>query len=105
MPGYQQKHFGNNFGITPIITPTGVDGTLRIRQDAQLSQLILAPNESIELEVDSKRKTFVHLVEGQTELNGVVMLEADGAKIVEEELISFNNSSDNVVKALIFDLP
>jgi len=40
-PGYQQKSFGKNRGLTPIISPDGRDGTLHIHQDAYLYQLRL----------------------------------------------------------------
>ncbi len=104
-PGYQQKQFGNEHGITPIVTPTGEAGTLKIKQDARLSQLILPKGESINLEVDSKRKGYVHLVEGQIEVNGIKMDAADGAKISDENALLIRNTSDDLVTALIFDLP
>ena len=105
MPGYQQKHFGNKLGITPIITPTGDAGTLKIKQNAKLSQLLLAQRESIDIDIDSTRKIFIHLVDGQIEVNGHAMQEADGAKIAKEKSLSINNTGDTVVTALIFDLP
>ena len=45
-PGYQQKDFGRDQGLTKVITPDGADGTLKIKQQATLSQLILAPGTS-----------------------------------------------------------
>jgi len=35
-PGYQQKSFGLNKGLTAIVSPDGRDGTLTIHQDAWL---------------------------------------------------------------------
>jgi len=105
VPSYQQKHFGNKAGLTPIITSTGEDGTLKIKQDAALSQLVLPKGESIDITIDSTRKVFIHLVDGQIALNGLAMREADGAKITDEKSLSINNTGDKVVTALIFDLP
>lgn len=104
-PGYQQKHFGNEFGLTPIITPTGENGTLKIKQDARLSQLILAPGQSITIDVDGQRKYYVHQVEGSLLVDENRLGQGDGAKIESLQSLVITNDSSQSATALVFDLP
>ncbi|GAA6183015.1 pirin family protein [Aliiglaciecola sp. NS0011-25] len=104
-PSYQQKDFGSKLGITPIITPTGENGTLSIKQDASLSQLILAPGQIIELDIDEDRKYYIHQVEGSLTVNSDVLDVGDGLKIEDELSLKLENSTEQQLVALLFDLP
>ena len=104
-PGYQQKDFGKNTGLTAIATPDGRDGTLHIKQDASLFQLILEPGQSIELPIANDRKVYVHQVTGQLSIDDVLLTSGDGAKIEAQSQLSFANQSNESVTALVFDLP
>lgn len=104
-PGYQQKHFGFKPGLTQVVTPTGENGTLKIKQDASLSQLIVEPEKSFEMQVDTARKYYLHLVNGQVKVNDVDLQPGDGIKIQDESHITALNTGDDKVTALLFDLP
>ncbi|KYN23855.1 pirin [Vibrio cidicii] len=104
-PGYQQKDFGREPGLTPIATPDGREGTLHIKQDATLSQLILASGESFSLAVQAKRKVYVHLVSGSLSLDSTTLQPGDGAKVVDQTAIELRSSGSETVTALVFDLP
>ncbi|ELV8625413.1 pirin family protein [Vibrio cidicii] len=104
-PGYQQKDFGREPGLTPIATPDGREGTLHIKQDATLSQLILASGESLNLEVQAKRKVYVHLVSGTLSLDSTTLQPGDGAKVVDQTVLELRTSGSETVTALVFDLP
>ncbi|MBG0759844.1 pirin family protein [Vibrio cidicii] len=104
-PGYQQKYFGREPGLTPIATPDGREGTLHIKQDATLSQLILASGESLNLAVQAKRKVYVHLVSGTLSLDSTTLQPGDGAKVVDQTAIELRSSGSETVTALVFDLP
>lgn len=104
-PGYQQKDFGREPGLTPIATPDGREGTLHIKQDATLSQLILASGESFSLAVQAKRKVYVHLVSGTLSLDSTTLQPGDGAKVVDQTAIELRSSGSETVTALVFDLP
>lgn len=104
-PGYQQKQFGTEPGLTAIITPTGTNKTLRIRQNTTLHQLILTPGQSIDLPVDENRKQYIHQVEGELTMLDVVLHEGDGVKIESQSALQVMNQSDSMVVALYFDLP
>lgn len=104
-PGYQQKDFGANAGVTAIATPSGEDGTLRIKQDARLSQVILLPNERVELMVDDTRKYYIHQAQGEMQVNERGLQHGDGAKIQQESHLLLENRSTQKALALLFDLP
>ncbi|KAB0300346.1 pirin family protein [Vibrio fortis] len=104
-PGYQQKDFGNNTGLTAIATPDGRDGTLHIKQDATLHQLILEPGQSIELPIINGRNVYVHQVTGQLLVDDVLLDAGDGAKVEAQNQLNFANQSCESVTALVFDLP
>jgi redox-sensitive bicupin YhaK (pirin superfamily) len=104
-PGYQQQDFGQNQGLTPVITPTGENGTLKIRQQARVSQLYLAANTSEQVDLAPGRKAYVHVVEGSLQLNGQPLAGGDGVKIAELKQLDFNNLSESPVIAIVFDLP
>ena len=104
-PGYQQKDFGKTLGLTAIATPDGRDGTLHIKQDASLHQLILEPGQNIEFSISEGRKVYVHQVAGQLFVDEVELNEGDGAKVETQSQLSFTNQSAEPVTALVFDLP
>ncbi len=104
-PSYQQKDFGRNPGLTTIATPTGDNGTLQIKQDASLHQLILLPNSELSYEDAEGRRVYVHLVSGELFINDTRLTPGDGAKITSEPYLSFFNNSDVPLTALVFDLP
>lgn len=103
-PGYQQKSFGESEGFTTIITPDGRDGTLQIKQDMSLTQLILKQQDDAQWPIQKDRRYYVHIVEGQLTLNDDIELgQGDGAKIEQLELLKFAKQSEQV-KVLVFDL-
>ncbi len=104
-PGYQQKDFGREAGLTTIATPTGENGTLQIKQDATLHQLILEPKTELKYEVKSGRRVYVHQIASELYINDTLLTPGDGAKINSEEYLSFYNNSNDQITALVFDLP
>ncbi|WP_260262051.1 pirin family protein [Vibrio intestinalis] len=104
-PGYQQKDFGKRAGLTTIATPTGEDGTLHIKQDATLHQLILEPGTELEMAIEAGRNVYVHHVEGTLKTDDVQLENGDGAKIEDQTSVRFTNQGESRATALIFDLP
>ena len=104
-PGYQQKTFTVQTGLTPIATPTGAQGTLQIKQDATLYQLTLPPHTTHTMPVAAGRQVYIHQVEGELAINEVPLSAGDGAKIRDETALTLRNTSDSTVTALVFDLP
>ena len=108
--GYQQKRFGKEPGLTTVITPTGEDGTLKIKQQAKLHQLILTQAQQ-HVFVTESPNVYVHLVSGQLNINGTDLSPGDGAKITKKTKLSqsheltFSNEQSQDVTALVFELP
>jgi redox-sensitive bicupin YhaK (pirin superfamily) len=105
IPGYQQKRFTTKQGLTPIISPSGKDGTLKIKQQASMSQLIMAPDTEQVLELKPSGNAYIHQISGQLELNGQTIGPGDGVKIAQWEPIVLRNKGTEAVNALVFTLP
>jgi quercetin 2,3-dioxygenase len=103
-PGYQQKNFGETVGLTEVISPDGRNGTLKIKQNARLSQLILVPEQLITLPVQQDRAYYLHLVNGELELQGQTLSAGDGIKLLKQTELNVKAGQDHV-RALWFDLP
>lgn len=103
-PGYQQKDFGRKQGLTLVVSPDGEKGSLTIKQDARLYQLLLDANTSAELPADKSRKYYVHVIDGELSVNDSIVKPGDGAKLENIENLLMQ-SQGNPVKALVFDLP
>lgn len=104
-PGYQQKDFGENKGLTLVISPDGEAGSLTIKQDARLYQLLLEGKESVELPVASERRAYIHLIEGELHLGNHRLQPGDGVAIEDEKEVLTLMANNSAVKALVFDLP
>jgi hypothetical protein len=103
-PGYQQKDFGQRNGLTLVISPDGEAGSLRLRQDARLYQLLLDPQQQLTQVTQPGRRQYVHLIRGELSVGQTPLKPGDGAKI--EGLAQLSLRSGKVpVQALLFDLP
>ncbi|MCT6698864.1 pirin family protein [Rheinheimera sp. 4Y26] len=103
-PGYQQKDFGDAVGLTRVITPDGRDGTLQIKQNASLSQLILLPEQLLALPVQPGKAYYLHLINGELQLLKQTLLPGDGIKMLQLTELAVKAGSDQV-RALFFELP
>ncbi len=103
-PGYQQKDFGQAPGLTHVISPDGGNGTLQIKQNVHLHQLLLNAAESLTLESQLPNQ-YVHVISGQLEVNGEQLGPGDGLKVSDETVLRFTSVGEPQVKALVFELP
>ncbi len=103
-PGYQQKDFGRQPGLTWVITPNGRDGTLTIKQDAALAQLLLAENDSVDFPLQAGRAYYLHLIQGELVLAGLTLQPGDGLKIAAMDQLQ-GLATKGPLQALWFDLP
>ena len=102
-PGYQQKYFGRNPGLTLIASPDGRDGSLRIHQDACLHHLLLEPGQRVEHAPLTGRDVYVHVVAGHLGVDGQHLEAGDGIGLSGPGQVQF--SAQCKVEALVFDLP
>ena len=103
-PGYQQKDFGQKPGLTLVASPDGEGGSMLIKQDARLYQLILGAGEQVDLKASAQRNYYVHVVEGELQIENEIAKPGDGVKITKVENVQLL-ATNNKVKALVFDLP
>jgi hypothetical protein len=103
-PGYQQKNFGQQPGLTEVITPDGRNGTLTIKQDASLSQLILLAGQQQMMPVQSDRAYYLHLINGELDIADQKLKAGDGIKLTQLTELMVKAGTD-AVRALWFDLP
>lgn len=103
-PSYQQKDFGQQPGLTLVISPNGEAGSLTIKQNAKLYQLLLENKAHVELPVDHGRRAYIHVINGELQVGNHRLLPGDGAAIEDETGLTLQ-ASHNAVKALVFDLP
>lgn len=102
-PGYQQKDFGQRDGLTLILSPDGRDGSLTLRQDALLYQLLLPQAQQQTYSIAAGRKVYIHLISGELDVAGNQLQSGDGIKISNETALTL--TAGTAAKALIFDLP
>ncbi|MCC5452753.1 pirin family protein [Rheinheimera sp. UJ51] len=103
-PRYQQKDFGQALGLTWVITPDGRNGTLQIRQDAQVAQLRLTERDAFELPVVAGRAYYLHLISGTVSLAEQTLAAGDGIKLAAIASLQ-GNVLQGPVNAIWFDLP
>jgi quercetin 2,3-dioxygenase len=104
-PGYEQKTLGDRAKgkLTLVASHAGGDGALKIHQDTDLYIGAFSRGQSIEKELASGRNAYLHVSRGKVSLNGVALVEGDGAKIADESRLKFAAPED--AEVLLFDLP
>lgn len=103
-PGYQQKDFGRNPGLTLVASPNGESDSLLIKQDARLYKLILDKNTKTELAVTNNRHYYVHVISGELQIENERLTAGDGATLKNIDALSLI-AKEAAVSALVFDLP
>ena len=103
-PGYQQKDFGRNPGLTLVASPDGAQGSLQIKQDARLYQLLLPADTQAQLPATTGRHYYVHVIDGDLAIAGHSLGPGDGAKLWDIGELHLQAQAA-AVRALVFDLP
>lgn len=104
-PRYQQEHFSaekKRGRLQLIISPTGDEGSLLVRQDARVYGALIDGTESATLELAANRYAYVHVASGSVQLNGVPLQEGDGVRVREEQRLTLSNGVN--AEVLVFDL-
>jgi redox-sensitive bicupin YhaK (pirin superfamily) len=104
-PSYEQKTFtatektGN---LRLVASPDGADGSVTIHADARLYAALLDGEQHVELALNARRKSYVHLVRGQLSINGVALSTGDAALLEGESLVHLAEGKG--AEVLVFDL-
>ena len=104
-PGYEEKHFdadSKRGKLRLIASADGRDGSVTIRQDANLYATLLDGAESVEFAQGPGRRTYVHVVRGEATVNGQPLASGDALKIEGEAKVRLEKARD--AEVLLFDL-
>ena len=104
-PGYEQKNFAaaeKRGRLRLVASPEGTDGSVTVHADARLYAGLLDGDERAELALDPARKSYVHLVRGELEVNGSKLRTGDAALLVGESQLALAAGKD--AEVLVFDL-
>lgn len=101
-PGYEQKEILQTGPLTPLLTPTGESGTLRIHQDATIYRLVLSGEESHTLRAPS-RSGYLHVLEGAADIAGTTLFQGDAIGVSNQDVTVL--AAPEGMTALWFDLP
>ena len=104
-PGYEQKTFSEaekRGALRLVASPDGGQGSVLIHADARLYAGLFDGGEAAELALDPKRKSYVHLIRGQLEVNGHILHTGDAALLQSEDRLSLAKGQD--AEVLVFDL-
>jgi redox-sensitive bicupin YhaK (pirin superfamily) len=104
-PGYEQKHFEpaeKRGHLRLIASPDGREGSVTLHADAALRAGLFDGAESQELALDPQRKTYVHLVRGQLEVNGHTLGGGDALALQNESRLTLARGAD--AEVIVFDL-
>jgi len=104
-PGYEQKNFTEaekRGRLRLVASPDGADGSVLVHADARLFAGLLDGDEKAQLALDPKRKSYVHLVRGELEVNGQKLGGGDAAMLEGESQLVLGAGKD--AEVLVFDL-
>ncbi|CAN0627329.1 quercetin 2,3-dioxygenase [Burkholderia multivorans] len=85
-----------------VVSPDGADGSLAIRQDTRVYAGLFDGDERAQVALPPGRYAYIHVARGSVTVNGVVLGEGDGARVREEEALTFSDGKQ--AEVLLFDL-
>jgi len=85
-----------------VASKSGRDGSIAINQDAELHLARLSKGEKVEHALQPHRHAWIHVAEGEVNLNGQRLKAGDAAALSDESRASLSATSDSQV--LLFDL-
>ena len=104
-PSQEQRRFSTaqrRGRLCVVVSPDGRNESLRIDQDALMYSALLSPGQHIVHELSSPRSAWLHLVQGEVTLDGLVLTAGDGAGITAERAVSLTAREETEI--LLVDL-
>ncbi len=102
---YEQKTFATpekRGALRLVASPDAANGSVTIHADARLYAGLFDGAESATLALDPARKSYVHLVRGELEVNGQRLNGGDAALLAGESRVELKAGKD--AEVLVFDL-
>ena len=89
-----------------LASPDGAEGSLAIRQQASLRGVVLGAGETSEITLDATRKYWLHVAQGNVEVDGRALSAGDALGYVDESsTLRLQGAGDGLADVLLFDLP
>ena len=104
-PSYEQKTIplaDKQGKFCLVASPDGANGSVKIFADAKVYAGLFNGTQSAQLQLDPKRKAYVHLITGSLIVNGHKLSGGDGLLIAEESLLIIDGGVN--AEVLFFDL-
>ena len=104
-PGYEQKTIPaikKEGALRLVASPEGNDGAVKIHADAKMYAGLFNGPQSATLQLDTKRKAYVHLIRGSLNINGQTLSGGDALLIEGESQLEIDGGK--TAEVLIFDL-
>jgi redox-sensitive bicupin YhaK (pirin superfamily) len=105
LPSYEQKTVATidkQGKLCLIASPDGADHAVKIYADAKVYAGLFDQDQSAQLDLDPKRKGYVHLIRGELQVNDA-SLQAGDALLIQDEREIFIRGGKNA-EVLVFDL-
>lgn len=104
-PGYEQKTFSaeeKRGNLRLVASNDGVHGSVTIHADAKIYAGLLNGQEQAVLTLNPARKTYLQLVRGNLQVNGLALVAGDAALLQSESQLQLTQGVD--AEVLVFDL-
>ncbi len=102
---YEQKSFADaekRGALRLVASPDGAQGSVKIHADALLYAGLFDGAEAATLALNPERKSYVHLVRGELDVNGHKLVAGDAALLDGESSLSLRGGVD--AEVLVFEL-
>jgi quercetin 2,3-dioxygenase len=104
-PGHEQRRFSvaeRKGRLCMIASPGGIQGSLKIHQDAVLYSGLFEAGQRVVYALDQGRGTWLHVISGEVKMSTITLGAGDGAGISEEAAVEFLVQEETEV--LLLDL-
>lgn len=104
-PDYAQENFpaeARRGKLVKVVSPTGEEGSVAIRQNASLYLGALASGDEVTHTIAADRSAYVHVATGAVKLGDTVLKAGDGARVTDAREVKLTGVETGDV--LVFDL-
>jgi redox-sensitive bicupin YhaK (pirin superfamily) len=104
-PSYEQKTTSvaeNKGKLCLIASPIGTSDSVLIHADAKVYAGLFSDGQSDHLDLDPKRKAYIHLIKGKLEVNGIQLAAGDALLLESENQLNIEHGDQ--AEVLVFDL-
>ena len=104
-PSYEQKTFSDSDkrgALRLVASPDGAQGSVTIHADARVYAGLFDGEETADMALNPQRKTYVHLVRGELQVNGQALKAGDALQLEAENRLQLSHGK--TAEVLVFDL-